>query len=269
MKTRLPFTRLLLATAIFAVTGSGESFAQTSGTRVNKHVQTNANYIKKEQPALASGALPVNGQVVAGQATISQNGATMNVQQTTNRAVINWDSYNVGSNATVNYQQPNASSATLNRVTGATPSQINGAIRANGTVMISNSNGVTFGKGSQVDAASVVATTLNQSDQDFMNGSTTWSGNATGKVVNKGTITATGVNGYVALLASEVRNEGYVLATVGDKSAVTLASGQNITLNFNDNQLVGVSVNQAVVNGLIKNKRLVQVNGGLVVIAAG
>jgi len=102
MKIRLPFGRLALGMAIVGLAGSGELFAQTSGTRVNKHVQTTSNFIKKDAPAVSNVALPVNGQVVAGQAAISQNGAKMNVQQTTNRAVINWDSYNVGSNASVN-----------------------------------------------------------------------------------------------------------------------------------------------------------------------
>jgi filamentous hemagglutinin family protein len=245
-KIRFPLMRLAAALALCATAGVGASQAQANGTRINPHVQMPTNYVKApttsttpSKPALAGNALPVNGQVSAGQATISQSGNAMTVQQTTARAVINWDSYNVGSKASVTYQQPNSSAVTLNRVTGATASQINGAISANGTIIISNSNGVTFGRGAQVDAAAVVATTLNQSDQEFMSGSTTWSGGSTGKVVNRGTITATSANGYIALLAPEVRNEGYVLATVSGNNSVAFASGQNITLNFSGNQLVG------------------------------
>ena len=72
MNTRLPFTRLALAMAVFGLAGSGELFAQTSGIRVNMHVQTASNFIKKDIPTVSNVALPVNGQVVAGQA-IFQN----------------------------------------------------------------------------------------------------------------------------------------------------------------------------------------------------
>ncbi len=155
-------------------------------------------------------ALPTAGQVVAGAASISTNQNTMTVHQSTERAAIDWQTYNVGSAATVNYQQPDANAVILNRVTSANASQIDGAINANGTVIISNANGITFGKGAEVNAGAVVATTLNQSNDDFMKGSTTWQGNNTGAVVNHGKITATNAHGYVALLAPEVRNEGYV-----------------------------------------------------------
>ena len=155
---------------------------------------------------LAADALPTGGQVVAGNASISQSAATMHINQTSQRAVVNWQSFDVGANAQVNFNQPNAQAETLNRVTGASASQIDGAIRANGQVILVNSNGVTFGKGAQVDAAAVVATTMNISDQDFMNGKHVYQGNGTGKVVNQGRISAHDANGFIALLAPEVRN---------------------------------------------------------------
>jgi filamentous hemagglutinin family protein len=220
-------------------------------------------------PAVASNALPTNGQVVAGQATISQKGNTMTVKQTSDRAVVNWNSFDVGSNARVNIQQPSNTSATLNRVTGASASQIEGAINANGRVVISNANGVTFGKGAQVDAAAVVATTMNQSDQDFMDGKNTWTGNGKGAVINKGTIRVNDVDGYVALLAPEVRNEGYVLATKSRNNAVVMAGGEQITLNFQGQQLVGVNVDKGAYDALIENQRVVETRGGLIVLAAG
>jgi filamentous hemagglutinin family protein len=204
-------------------------------------------------PAVASTALPTNGQVVAGQATISQKGNTMTVNQTSDRAVVNWNSFDVGSNARVNIQQPSNTSATLNRVTGATASQIEGAINANGRVVISNANGVTFGKGAQVDAAAVVATTMNQSDQDFMDGKNTWTGNGKGAVINKGTIRVNDVDGYVALLAPEVRNEGYILAKGGVANTVALASGSQITLDFRGDQLMTVKVDASAYKSLIEN----------------
>jgi filamentous hemagglutinin family protein len=193
----------------------------------------------------------------------------MTVQQSTERAVIDWQTYNLGGAATVNYQQPDANAVILNRVTSASASQIDGAINANGTVIISNANGVTFGKGAEVNAGAVVATTLNQSNDDFMKGSTTWQGNNTGAVVNHGKITATNAHGYVALLAPEVRNEGYVVANQGPDNSVVMASAEKVTLDFQGDKLVNVSVDKAVLNGLIENKHAIITNGGQVILSTG
>ena len=216
-------------------------------------------------------ALPTGGQVVAGSATISQTQnatlATMNVNQSSQRAVINWSSFNVGANATVNFNQPNAQAVTLNRVTGGSASVINGAINANGQVVLVNANGVTFGKGAQVDAASVTASTLDISNQEFMNGGSTYTGNGTGKIVNNGTIQTDAAGGFIALLAPEVRNQGYLLATKG-AGTVAVGAGQQITLNFQGSSLIGIKVDVATYQALIANKHVVEVNGGQVVMAA-
>ena len=205
---------------------------------------------------LPANALPTGGQVVAGSANITQTANTLNVVQSSSRAVVNWNSFNVGANATVNFQQPDANSVTFNRVTSVSQSQIDGAVKANGTVIFSNPNGVTFGTKAQVDVGSMVATTLDQSNQDFMSGKTTFTAangaNAQGAVVNQGKIKAGNVNGYVALLAPEVRNEGYIIAKGGTgNNAVALASGSQITLNFSGNSLVGVNVDASVYKSII------------------
>ena len=74
-------------------------------------------------------ALPQNGQVTAGKGTIAQNGTTMTINQATQKMGVNWNSYNIAKNETVKYQQPNAGSIALNRVTGNNPSSIYGSCR--------------------------------------------------------------------------------------------------------------------------------------------
>ncbi|WP_158525559.1 hypothetical protein, partial [Polynucleobacter paneuropaeus] len=216
-------------------------------------------------------ALPTNGKVVAGVATISQTStatnATMTVNQTSQRAVINWDSFNVGQNAAVNFVTPGANSSTLNRVTGASPSLIQGALSSNGQIILVNANGITFGRGAQVDAPGVVASTMDIANKDFMDGKSTFSGSGSGKIVNKGTISATTQDGFIALLAPEVQNQGYLLASKG--GTVVMAAGEQITLNFQGKHLGGVNVDIATYKALVANKRVVEVNGGLVVMAAG
>ena len=86
--------------------------------------------------APATTQLPVGGQVSAGSARIAQSGATMAITQDSQRAAINWQSFNVGKEAKVNITQPSSSSVLLNRVLGNSASQIFGQINANGQVVM-------------------------------------------------------------------------------------------------------------------------------------
>ena len=147
---------------------------------------------------------------------------------------------------------------------------IDGAINANGQVIFVNPNGVVFGKGAQVNVGGLVATTMNIANDAFMNAkdSMTFEGGDTGKIVNKGRITIHDAKGFVALMAPEVKNEGVILASLSGQNSVALVSGQKVTLTFADRQLINVSVDASVINSLINNKRLIQTNGGQVLIAA-
>ena len=135
--------------------------------------------------------LPEGGKVVGGSAAISSTGNTLTVQQSSQRAAIDWNTFNVGSGAQINFNQPNAQAATLNRVRDANPSQIFGKVNAPGQVTFINPAGVYFGKSAVLDVGAVTATTMNQSDAQFMAGKSEFARNgATGAVVNEGTIRA-------------------------------------------------------------------------------
>nr|WP_255533631.1 YDG domain-containing protein [Polynucleobacter sp. es-MAR-4] len=212
--------------------------------------------------------MPTGGQVAAGAATINQVGNTMNINQSTQRAVINWQSFNVGKDATVNFNQPNSNASTLNRVNSATQSMINGAVNANGHVIFVNPNGVIFGKGAEINTGGITATTMNISDRDYMDGKGNYSGNGTGRVINKGRITINSVDGYIALMAPEVKNEGVLIATMSGNNAIALVSGEKVTLTFSGSQLINVNVDASAVKSLIDNKRLIKTDGGQIIIAA-
>jgi filamentous hemagglutinin family protein len=120
-------------------------------------------------------ALPAGGQVVGGSASISQaNGQTLNVNQSSNRAIINWKGFSINVNELVKFNQPSSSSVILNRVTGVDPSSILGQLVANGRVFVVNPNGILFGPKATVDVAGLLATTLNTKDTDFMAGKFTF-----------------------------------------------------------------------------------------------
>jgi filamentous hemagglutinin family protein len=83
-------------------------------------------------PPPAFNQLPTGGQVVAGQSNIYQAGATMQITQQSPRSVIDWQTFNIGQQAHVNFTQPSGSAVSLNRVLDSDPSQIFGSLTANG-----------------------------------------------------------------------------------------------------------------------------------------
>lgn len=214
--------------------------------------------------------LPTGGVVAAGAATISQSANTMNVNQSSQRAVVNWSTFDVAKGNTVNFNQPNANASTLNRVNSASQSMINGAVNANGQVVFVNPNGIVFGAGAQVNTGGLVATTMDIADSEYMSGSgkMQFKGNGTGQILNKGKITVNNASAYIALMAPQVINEGVVIANMSGANAVALVAGQNVTLTFSGNQLMRVNVDASVVNALILNKRLIKTEGGQIIIAA-
>ncbi|MDR3300262.1 MAG: filamentous hemagglutinin N-terminal domain-containing protein [Candidatus Accumulibacter sp.] len=211
-------------------------------------------------------AAPTDGVVTSGNAVISQSGNTTNINQNTNKAAINWQGFSIAPQETVNFNQPNSSSITLNRVIGNERSVIEGALNANGKVFLINSNGVLFAQGSSVNTAGLVASTLNITDADFTNGNFVFQGNGQGigQVINLGTIKVTD-GGYVALLGDQVRNEGVIIATRG---TVALNSGNRISLNFNGDSLVNVSLDEGTLNSLVENKQAILADGGKVILTA-
>lgn len=215
--------------------------------------------------AIDADALPAGGILSAGAATFARSGSTLHIDQSSERAAINWQSFSVGANATVNFNQPNASAVTLNRVVGNESSVIAGALNANGQVFVLNSNGVLFAQGAQVNVGGIVASTLGMSDADFMAGKATFTNNGTrASVINMGTIT-TADGGYAALIGNQVKNQGVVVARLG---TAAFAAGDKVSLNFNGNSLVGVAIEQGTFNALVENGHAIRADGGLVVLTA-
>lgn len=208
-------------------------------------------------------ALPEGGQVAAGQAAITTAGSTMTIAQQTAQAIINWQNFGIGSGEAVHINQPNSQSMLLNRVVGSNPSEIFGQLTANGQVILVNPNGVFFRPGSSVDVGGLTASTLNIANEDFLKGQLRFAGDSQNPVVNAGTITAQ--NGYINLLAKEVVNEGIIAAQTG---SVNLAAGSGMSLDYNGDGKMTVAVTDGAYQSAVANKKLIQADGGLVVMTA-
>lgn len=188
-------------------------------------------------PVYAAG--PSGGTVSAGSATITQSAAQTTIKQTSDKAVVNWNNFSIGSGSSVRFVQPSASSIALNRVTGTQASVIQGALQANGQVWVLNPNGVLIAPGGQVAAGSFLATTRSLTDQQFMAGNYAFTdGGVPGaSVVNQGSIIVA-EGGYAVLAGEAVRNEGYIEANLGQ---VVLGGAKAFTLDLSgDNTLAFV-----------------------------
>ncbi|NZA28587.1 filamentous hemagglutinin N-terminal domain-containing protein [Luteimonas sp. SJ-92] len=215
------------------------------------HAQVGPNTLPTD-PSGLSGIAPGDIQTAGNTMTIAQPGAG---------AIINWESFSIGSNATVDFNHAVAGGVTLNRVIGnvdgIAQSEIMGALNAdNGRVFIVNPSGVLFGAGAQVSVGGLVASALSITDADFNAGvgSGSFVFNATspdgGSVENAGTLIA-GARGTIALLGGLVENFGTIDAPLG---TAAMASAQQVTLDFFGDGLTQVVVGaNGVDDGGIRN----------------
>ncbi len=192
----------------------------------------------------AAFANPKDGTVTSGSATISSSSQLTTIDQTSQGVVIDWSSFNIGNRQTTQFLQPNSSSVAINRIGSASASSILGTLDANGRVALINGNGLAFGRNSQVNVGSLIATTTGGSDSDLLAGKFTKAGNQNASVVNRGTITAAG-GGTVALVAPNVTNRGTVQAKLG---TVSLGAANAFTVDFAGDGLVSFAA-QGDVNG--------------------
>jgi len=163
-------------------------------------------------------SLPTGGQVVHGNVNIATSGTSMNIEQATQQAIVNWESFNIGEGFGVYVDQPSVNAAMLSRVIGQDPSQILGTLQANGIFYLVNPNGVYFGEGAMVDVAQLIASALNITDENFLAGKLTFEGGQ-GDVINQGTIIA---KEMAALIGRNVSNLGSITA----REAILAAAGE-------------------------------------------
>jgi len=208
-----------------------------------------AGGLKVDDDALTRGWSNASGPVQA-----SKDGTTtVSIAQTADKAILNWETFNVGRNTVVDFDQQ-AGWSLLNRVNdpSARPSQILGRIQGQGTVMLVNRNGVVFDGSSQVNVKNLAAAAVNISDAQFRKGlysdaqgsgfiptfgnevvttaSSFSHGAASGDVVvERGAQITTHVpasvtdgGGYVLMLGRQVHNHGQITTANGQ---TTLAAG--------------------------------------------
>lgn len=185
---------------------------------------------------LSAQANPLGAQVVSGTASINQNGNLLTVTNSPN-AILNWQSFSIGTGQTTNFIQQSATSSVLNRVIGSDPSALLGTLTSNGKVFLVNPAGIFVGQGANINVPGFVASTLNLSNADFLAGNHNFTATPNaGNIQNSGTIT-TPEGGSVYLVAPQVENYGIINTPKGE---TILAAGN--TVQIVDTGAPGVTV---------------------------
>jgi filamentous hemagglutinin family protein len=188
-------------------------------------------------------ALPTIKDVETGEVNTFQPDSSSLLVQASDKTIVNFESFDIATHESVQFIQPDANAVLLNRVVGQDPSNILGSMKSNGKVFLVNPNGVYFGVDSKVDMGSLVASTLNISNEDFMTGDYQFaSSGKEGKIVNLGRLSAP--EGTIALISSQIENEGIISAQAGK---VVLASGEKVVLDFHGDKLMNFIVDSKVI----------------------
>ncbi|MCW3849493.1 YDG domain-containing protein [Sphingomonas sp. LB-2] len=204
-------------------------------------------------------------------------GQTLRVDLRDNRTILNWggSGFDIGAGNTVDFKDSRATSgvtgrtdniAVLNRDLSGGASNIAGNLRSdsNVSVYLINTNGIMFGNGAAVNTGSFLASGLDMTDADFLdgNGQSSFSGlsasNATITVRSGATLQASGSGtgtgertGDVVLLAPKITAQATssLLAPNGDvgivgATDVRLQNAPGSPLSFTVNR--GTGVTQAI-----------------------
>lgn len=213
--------------------------------------------------ATIASANPNGGQVVQGSASFSQpNANTLNVTNSHN-TIINWQQFNIGAGQTTNFIQPNSASAVLNRVISNNPSQIFGSLNSNGQVFLINQHGILVGAGAQINTSGFFGSTLNITDQDFLNGNLKFEGGGLGDIDNQGYIHA-GEDGNIVLIAPNIENGGVIEV---DNGNIMLTAGESITITSLENSAIEFDVQSP--DNKITNLGSIIANNGAASLFAG
>ncbi len=194
----------------------------------------------------AARANPAGATVSQGAATIASQGANLTVR-TSDRAFINWNSFNIGQGETTTFLQPSSTSLVWNQINDPNPSQILGNLNANGLIVLQNQSGFFVGGQATITAHGLLMTTAPIPMPD-LSSSGPWQFNApppAAKIINYGQIN-TDKGGSVFLIANDIENHGGITSPEG---SIGLHAGQQVLVSERPNGL-GLSAQVTLPEGL-------------------
>lgn len=209
---------------------------------------------------------PKGGVVKAGSATITTRGGATTINQAGQKVVIDWDSFDIDANDAVNFLQPGKDSIALNRVLNDLPTNIRGQLTANGNVWIVNQHGVTFHAGAMVNVGSLIATTADIDNADFMAGNYKFDkpGDPNAKIINEGDITF-GEAGLAAFVAPSAANRGVIAGRMGK---VVIAGNETFAVDLAGDGMWAFTMGEGANAASASNSGRIHNPGGYILISA-
>ncbi len=215
-------------------------------------------------PSPSVNTLPALRSVVQGATVPGASNNRLVIHQNRSKAILEWDSFDIGENASTHFdQQGNTGWAALNRIFDKNPSRIFGALTADGKIYLINRNGILFSPSSRVNVHSLVASSLNIKDNDFLEGLLKFKTedynnpddnfiDVNSSVVSNHGVIETDRLGSVFLLAPTVENSGVIIAPTG---RIGLVAGTEVDLPHYDvdRKELPLKVNETGEHGLAVN----------------
>jgi len=177
---------------------------------------------------------PKGEKIIQGDVSFQREGNLFSVNQGSEKAIIHWDDFSIAKDETANFTLPSSFSATLNRVISKSPSSIYGHLTSNGNLFLINQNGILIGPNGKIKTAGFIASTLDVTDEDFLNGSNLkFSSDSMGKLIHQGSIDS---SGDIFFISRKIEDEGNTKGT-----NVHFLSGEEILL-FKEGENTAVKV---------------------------
>lgn len=205
-------------------------------------------------------ANPKGMTVGSGSASAHSSGSTLSIN-TSQNAILNWQSFNIAAGETTIFNQPNAYSLVVNNIHDANASQIYGSLQANGMVVLMNPSGFYFGPTAFVKTGGLIVSTAG-SYVPPQNTGGSWEFNGPppmASIINYGRIEV-GQHGSAFLIANTIENDGVISAPGG---SVGLAAGQTVMLSERPDGR-GLSMDVTLPQGSVDNKGKLIADGGVI-----
>ncbi len=169
---------------------------------------------------------PDGANIISGEISFELDGDTLNILQSSKKSIIEWDDFSIGEGQSTIFQM-GRTGASLNRVTGAGISSLNGLLEADGTVWLINPNGIIQGPNGMIDVGGLLLSTLDVSNDVFLNGGDVLlQGNSQASIITNGTIQAAD-GGEIYVVAHNIEING---AIGGIDNRVVLARGGEVLI---------------------------------------
>lgn len=192
-------------------------------------------------------ALGGQPEVVSGEAQYELQGLH-EVVRVSDKAILHYKKFNLAENESTRFEQPSPKSTLLCRVKGKEASVLQGRLEANGKLLLINPSGIIFSKTAQVNVGTLIASTLDIQNDDFIHDRfrfTLSKESENSSIVNNGTIQGAH---HVVLIAPTIRNGGVISAKAGK---IAWLGGEVVTLDFDGDQKISFVVEGSLQQGLV------------------